>query len=119
MEALGIRPDRILTSPFKRAKETAQIVAERLQLEDRLVEDARLAEPFDSHRLAEILRDYANDETLMLVGHEPDFSNVIGDVIGGASIDLKKGGLARIDLDDPSSLHGELVWLLPPKALMR
>ncbi len=119
MEDLNVSPDRIITSPLKRAKETAKIVAERLQLENKLVEDDRLADSFDAGRLAEILRENGDTETLMFVGHEPDFSETIGELIGGASVDLKKGGLARIDLDDASSTHGDLVWLIPPKALMR
>jgi phosphohistidine phosphatase len=119
MDDLGVKPDRIITSPLKRAKETAKIVAERLHLEEQLVDDERLATSFDVDRLAEILREYSDAQSLMLVGHEPDFSETIGELIGGASIDLKKGGLARIDLDDASFEHGELVWLIPPKALMK
>ena len=119
MEDLNLCPDRIITSPLKRAKETAQIVAERLHLEDKLVEDQRLADSFDAARLSEILSENDSAASIMLVGHEPDFSETIGEVIGGASIDLKKGGLARIDLHDASATRGELVWLIPPKALMR
>ncbi len=118
MDDLNVCPDRIITSPLKRAKETAQIVAERLHLENELVEDERLAGSFDGERLAEILREQGSAQSVMLVGHEPDFSGTIGQLIGGASIDLKKGGLARIDLDGASSARGELVWLIPPKALM-
>ena len=118
MEDLGVHPDRIITSPLKRAKETAQIVAKRMQPAE-LVEDVRLAPSFDLKSLAQLLREYGNQETLMLVGHEPDFSRTIGKLIGEARVDLKKGGLARIDLDDASSARGELVWLMPPKSLMR
>lgn len=119
MQDLGVVPDRIITSPLTRAKETAQIVAQRLHLEKRLIEDERLADSFDAKRLAGILRDHGKDDSVMLVGHEPDFSETIGELVGGASVDLKKGGLARIDLDSSSSTRGELVWLLPPKALMK
>jgi len=114
---LGIEPDRIVTSPLRRAKETAEIVAERLGLDDRLAEDQRLAEGFDVNALAEMLRTYGDVDCLLLVGHEPDFSHTIGRLIGGARIDLKKGGLARVDIADAASREGELVWLLPPKVL--
>lgn len=114
---LGLQPDRIVTSPLKRAKETAQIVAARLGLENHLAEDERLAEGFDANALAEMLRTYGDVDCLMLVGHEPNFSRTIGQLIGGARVDLKKGGLARVDLSDATSRDGELVWLLPPKAL--
>ena len=114
---LGIEPDRIVTSPLKRAKETAQIVAERLGLEDHLAEDQRLAEGFDAGMLTEMLRTYGDVDCLMLVGHEPDFSRTVGQLIGGGRIDLKKGGIARVDLADATAREGELVWLLPPKVL--
>lgn len=118
MQDLGICPDRIITSPLTRARETAKIVADRLGLEARIVEDGRLAD-FDVKHLPDIVREQGALDALMLVGHEPDFSTAIGELIGDASVALKKGGLARIDIDDVSSMRGELVWLLPPKALMR
>ena len=53
----------------------------------------------------------------MLVGHEPDFSTTIGELIGGAALACKKGGLARVDARDDELAGAELVWLLPPRAL--
>jgi phosphohistidine phosphatase len=53
----------------------------------------------------------------MLVGHEPSFSQVIGQLIGGGRIVMKKGGLARVDVNSIDTLPGELVWLLAPKML--
>ena len=113
----GLEPDVILTSPLKRAKETAEIVAERLGLEDRLVEDERLAGGFELQLLRALLDDHRDAKSLMLVGHEPDFSRTVGQLVGGARIDLKKGGIARVDLADATARDGELVWLLPPKVL--
>jgi phosphohistidine phosphatase len=55
----------------------------------------------------------------MLVGHEPDFSETISQVTGGSRVVVKKGGLACVQLDDPASLRGTLVWLIPPKFLAR
>jgi phosphohistidine phosphatase len=114
---LDIEPDRIITSPLARAKETAEIIAQRLDLRDRIVEDDRLAESFDVNRLAEIVRECSDVDCLMFVGHEPDFSRTIGQITGGARVDLKKGGIARVDLPDSSTLAGELLWLVPPKLL--
>jgi phosphohistidine phosphatase len=116
IEELGIDPDRIITSPLTRAKQTAEIVAQRLNA--KIVEDDRLAGDFDEQALSLILRNHSDAKALMLVGHEPDFSRTIGELIGGGRVDLKKGGLARVDLRDTSSLDGELVWLVPPKLLM-
>jgi phosphohistidine phosphatase len=114
---LDIEPDVIRTSPLLRAKQTASIVAERLGAADRLVEDPRLGPDFDVSRLREILQEHAGASCVMLVGHEPNMSETLAQVIGGARLDLKKGGLAYVDLPDASAMSGELVWLLPPKVL--
>lgn len=114
---LDLGLDAILTSPLVRAYQTAEIVARKLKLENKLVKDERLDVDFDLNRLAKILRSHANAQALMLVGHEPSFSETIGELIGGGRVVCKKGGLALVELDDPTSLRGELEWLLTPKLL--
>ena len=54
----------------------------------------------------------------MLVGHEPSLGAVIGRLIGGATVEVKKGSLARVDLSRTSELKGELIWLVPPRVLL-
>lgn len=117
MARLDLELDLIVTSPRKRAKETAQIVAERLQLTDRLVQDDRLGANFDAARLSLLVRDHLDAQRVMLVGHEPDFSRTLVQLIGGGSVELKKGGLARVDIADPAVPAGDLIWLIPPKIL--
>jgi hypothetical protein len=46
-------------------------------------------------------------------------TGVIAELIGGARIDFKKGGLAGVEIDRTSPLHGRLVWLASPKLLTR
>jgi len=53
------------------------------------------------------------------VGHEPDFSDTISRLIGGGRLDLKKGGLALVELEDRATPAGRLLWLLPPRVLDR
>jgi phosphohistidine phosphatase len=114
---LSLGLDLIVTSPLLRAKQTALIVARKLKMRDSLVEDERLGLGFDPDRLAAILLEHGTANAIMLVGHEPSMSQTIGHLVGGARIDLKKGGLASVDLPDPSSQEGELAWLIPPKVL--
>ncbi|HTJ26403.1 MAG TPA: phosphohistidine phosphatase SixA [Candidatus Limnocylindria bacterium] len=114
MRRLGFDVDRIVTSPLLRARQTAEIVAVEFAHEDRVVADPRLGAEFGPEQLAEILRDNHGVEDLLLVGHEPSMSGAIAHLIGGGSIKLKKGALARIDLPDPARLSGTLEWLLPP-----
>jgi phosphohistidine phosphatase len=113
---LGI--ELILTSPLVRAKETAEIVAKALKLQERLVVDERLGLAFDRIRLEGMLREHRGAKALLLVGHEPGMSRTIGELVGGAAIDLKKGGLARVDLPDGGESRGALLWLVPPKILV-
>jgi phosphohistidine phosphatase len=116
--SLQLNLELILSSPLARAYQTAEIVAEVLGLQDRLVSDDRLAPGFGLDALRAILAERPTLTTLMLVGHEPDFSDTISALIGGGRIVCKKGGLARVDLPDGGGLEGELVWLAPP-ALLR
>ena len=114
---LDLELDAILTSPLARARQTAELVAEALHAKDQLMQESRLGLGFDREQLAEILREQAGCENLMLVGHEPDFSQTISALIGGGRIVCKKGGLACVELIDRMSLKGELLWLLPPRLL--
>lgn len=109
--------DMIITSPFVRSYQTAEIVAHKLKLLDKLAEDDRVAFGFDADKLAKILAAYPKANALMFVGHEPDFSETISRLIGGGRVVVKKGGLACIDLPDPKAMQGELLWLVPPKLM--
>lgn len=119
IERLKLGIDLIITSPLTRALQTAEIVARHLNLLDRIIQDERLGAQFNTDDLHAILTTQAESENLMLVGHEPSFSLTISRLVNGGRIVLKKGGLARIDLTDPASMKGELVWLLPPKVLVQ
>ena len=109
--------DVIVASPLVRARQTAEIVARRLALEDALRDDERLAPGFGVEDLVGLLQDYRDRRAILLVGHEPDFSTVISACIGGGQVECKKGGVARVDLRNPGSVQGVLVWLLPPRVL--
>ena len=109
--------DAVVTSPLIRARQTARIVAERLAAVDRLVLDERLGPEFDTGRLADIVQAHHDAGALMIVGHEPNMSQTLGQVVGRARIVLKKGGLACVDLTDASLPSGDLLWLVPPKIL--
>jgi phosphohistidine phosphatase len=112
---LGVKFDAILSSPYTRAYQTADIVAGKLGLEVKT--EPLLAPGFNPDKLAEIVKSFDEDQALLLVGHEPSFSTVIAELIGGGRVQMKKGALARVDVN--GELQGELVWLLQPKVLVR
>lgn len=114
---LGLEPDLMVTSPLARAMRTAELVAEALGMAGRLVVDGRLAHGFDARRLAELVSEHGQVEEVLVVGHEPDFSETVEELTGGGTVVLKKGGLARVDLEAPVPGGGALVWLLTPSLL--
>ena len=109
LSRLGIAPF-ILTSPLPRASQTAEIVADVLSADMRV--NNNLKPGFNAAKLGKLLQEFSAG-SLMVVGHEPDFSETIGELTGGA-IKLSKAGVALIDLDT-SVMSGRLRWLLPPK----
>ena len=107
---LKVRPNLIVTSPLPRAAQTAEIAADYLKA--KLRKDELLAPGFGMTELRTALKRH-HAKVLMLVGHEPDFSNVISGLTGG-SLKLSKAGVALVDVD-PESEEGRLLWLFPPK----
>ena len=65
----------------------------------------------DAGKLKKMLKDFSGD-SLMIVGHEPDFTRIIFQMTGGTT-KLSKAGVALIEFDAPS-MQGELRWLVPP-----
>ena len=114
---LGIEPDAIVTSPLLRARQTAEILAKTLRASDRTENDERLAGGFDLRGLGEILSARAASKCVMLVGHEPNMSAVIGHAIGDGRVEMKKGAVACVEFPDPESPRGRLLWLATPKIL--
>lgn len=114
---IGFRPDAILTSPKVRAAQTAGIVAGHL--DGRAVtDDARLAGELGIGMLEAVLRDAGDPQRPLVVGHDPDFSDLVADLCGAARVPMKKGALARIDAARPLEPGGgTLRWLVPPDLL--
>jgi phosphohistidine phosphatase len=115
MKSLEMGVRTIMASPFLRARQTAEIIARKLLRSEALIIDKRLLPGFGLDELSDILSEKP-EGPIMLVGHEPDFSRTIAACTGG-SIELEKGGLARVDTESPGSTRGTLVWLVPPRIL--
>ena len=79
------------------------------------VVDDRLAEPLTIVAIEQILTDAGNPRTPTLVGHDPDFSELLALLVGAIELPMKKGAIARVDVDRPvSPASGVLRWLVPP-----
>jgi phosphohistidine phosphatase len=119
MSKLALELQAIVTSPAVRARQTADLVAQELKTVDLVELEPRLLSGFDLKGLTAMVRAHSSLESLLLVGHEPDFSEVIGTLIGGGRIQCKKASLICVELSSYEPLAGTLVWLLPPKFLAR
>lgn len=117
LRRMGWRPDLLLSSPLTRALQTAEIVAGGLDQEIPVQVEESLACGFNLRELKGLLDRYSSTRQLVLVGHEPDFSEMISFLTGGSALVIKKASLARVDLFHEDPPAGELVWLIPPKAL--
>jgi phosphohistidine phosphatase len=108
----GFHPDVIVSSPKMRARQTAQLVAAALDTPVSL--DDRLASVPDISCMSEVVADAACRRVL-LVGHDPEFSDIAAELSGAGNVPLKKGSLVRLDVSLPLAAgQGVLRWLLPP-----
>lgn len=118
LKDIGFAPSLILTSPLDRAAQTAEIVARVLGKGVPVKVEPALAPGFGPAELTVLLARYEAFEDILLVGHEPDFSETISAVVGGGRVQVKKGALACVDLSEVKPPSGSLELLIPPKMLL-
>jgi phosphohistidine phosphatase len=110
----GGLPTRILTSPFVRAVQTAEILSETLRYEGEIVLDPRLSPGFDVAKLSALLDDCPFEREIAFVGHEPDLGGILTRLLSlPQRYAMRKGAIAALDLPiagDP--LRAGLAWLL-------
>jgi len=112
LAAIGCSFAHAFTSPKVRARDTARLAAPPLALEP--VDHAPLASGFGREAALDLVRETGSDGRLLVVGHEPDFSQVIHDLTG-ARVDFKKGGVAGVRMEGTTG--GELIVLVRPREL--
>ncbi len=117
LSALKAPIDSIVSSPLKRALQTAQFVGTELGY-DAKVEIRPALEPHGSYAdFQDLLAEYADHEGLLAVGHNPNMFQFLGRLItgnGGASIRMRKASVACVNLDQHPP---RLQWLLDPRAV--
>ena len=119
--ALSLSFDRILTSPLERARQTAKIVAQTLQLENQLAEIDQLCPDQSVKDLLSGLVAYSGARKILLIGHEPLLSSTVSHLLSGkagAAVQFKQGGLCCLEVDGmPPQKSAVLHWALTPKQL--
>lgn len=123
MRALELKFDVIASSPFLRARQTAEIVAQAYKMKKKIHLTNNLLAPASIEELLqEIYTHFPKCEKVLLVGHEPHLTNMISSLLKSnkpLAIDFKKGGLCCLSLTQPKG-HASAVlnWLLNPTQLL-
>jgi phosphohistidine phosphatase len=118
LAALNVQVDTIVSSPLKRCTQTASLVGNEIGYEGKLQIDAGLRPGAGFADFRKLLEKYARQEAVMVVGHNPNLSQFLGAVISDsgceASVDLKKGAVAKVEMRRTT---GTLQWCVTPKVL--
>jgi len=115
LAAMDIHVDVILSSPLKRATQTASLVGNEIAFEGKLTIDNALRPEASFAQFGDLLTRNAKAEAIMVVGHNPNLSEFLSLLISNRSsesaVDLKKGAVARVEVDKSATLQ----WCLTPK----
>lgn len=116
-ELIG-EPDRIVSSPLLRARESARILAAATQFGAEIEQNPILVPGGEPRDCLELLRTDPV-ESVVLVGHEPHLGFLLGLLLTGSeqqAIPLKKGMLVGVELESPRSLFARLLFALSQRA---
>jgi len=118
LAALGVQAEVIISSPLKRATQTASLVGNEMGHEGKLMLENALRPQATFSDFQKLLAKYARQESILLVGHNPNLREFLGRVISTsgceAVIDLKKGAVAKVETRRSS---GSLSWCFTPRIL--
>jgi len=112
-----VSPSLILSSPYRRAVQTADVAAEALEYKGKIVETEALISNAPPHEAWEEIRAHHDESAILLASHEPLMSTLAAFLLGAPSlqVDMKKAALVRIDCDrlgrEPRCT---LKWMLTP-----
>lgn len=118
LAALQVQVDVIISSPLKRASQTAALVANEMGHEGKLQLDPALRPEASFSQFRDLITRHAKMDAMMVVGHNPNLSEFLGRAItqgaGEAEIILRKGAVAQVDT---KRNQAALRWCLTPKVV--
>src|ERR1700756_5924429 len=115
LSALKAQIDVIVSSPLKRALQTAQLVGTELGYEAKVEISPALSMEADYAAFQDLIAKYADREGVLAVGHNPNLFQFMGRLVtgnGGANLRMRKASVARIDLDRHPP---QVQWLIDPR----
>jgi phosphohistidine phosphatase len=113
----GVRPEVILTSPYKRAIQTAELAAKELGCPGGVHETSALTPASRPEAVWDEIRAHRKVKRILLAGHEPLLSQSAAYLLDSPSlnIDFKKGAIIRIDFESAGAApRGVLKWMITP-----
>jgi phosphohistidine phosphatase len=121
LKRISIHVNQIITSPKKRARQTAEIVAYSVgSSPDKIIETPLLKPLTPPGETIEYLSQFSHLNSLLLVGHLPSLARIASSLLMNGSqevIHFERGGIVRIDLDTFPTHAGQLRWYLTPELL--
>lgn len=114
----GVEPSLIISSPYKRAVETAQIAVEGFGYQREIVRTETLVPHGSPEKVWAELREYREETSILLAGHEPLMSRLAAYMLASPAlrIEMKKAAMIRIDMGSMGAApHGTLRWMITPK----
>ena len=118
LAALGVQVDLILSSPLKRSTQTAALVGNEMGHEGKLVLENALRPESGFADFQKMLQKYARQESILVVGHNPNLAEFLGRVISErgceAIVEMKKGAVAKVEMRRSA---GSLSWCITPRIL--
>jgi phosphohistidine phosphatase len=113
-QRLKMQPDVVLTSPLVRAVESAELLSEGIGAPAPVTDD-RLRPGATWDAVAAAIAERPGVRRVLLVGHEPDLSNIAAELTGASAVRMRKAGLACIEFEGgPQPGTGEIAWLIDP-----
>lgn len=111
---LDVQVEQIVSSPLKRARQTASLVANELAFESAVQIDDALRPDAELDQFQAMLARYKKYEAIMVVGHNPSLTEFLMKSIstGATQLDFKKGAVAKVEMDGRT---GSMQWLVTPK----
>lgn len=116
--AAGVTPSLILSSPLRRAIETAEIAARELGYDGKIVRAAALAPDSSPQQIWDEIRKHRDETAVLVTGHEPLFSSTVAWMLGStrAMVHFRKGALVRLDVESLGPTPAAVLeWMMIPK----
>jgi phosphohistidine phosphatase len=118
LAALELKLDVVLSSPLKRAVQTAEIAAAELGHKDEIVTDDALRPEASHEQFQELLRRHSRKDAIMVVGHNPSMTEFLNQLLfpeaSLQAVEMKKGAVAKVEKDGRFAV---LKWSMTPKVI--